>query len=211
MNSMMSQPITPSRWYYLLSLFIVSVGAGLFFLIMFKGLSGIPDKLAQMEAPGTAEMTFAEPGKYTVFYEHRSVIEGKVYDTGENLSGLWVTVVSKETGSPVPLVQPSVSTSYEVGNRAGVSVLEFNIERPGVYQVSATYPDNKDGQRVAMAVGQGVAGRITATIISGLATMFGSVLLAIVISVITFVKRRRAKKALTWRGYPTYPPAFAPR
>ena len=208
---MMPQTIKPSRWYYLLSLLVIGLGVALFFVITFKGLSGITEKLAQMEAPGTTEMTFSEPGKYTLFYEHKSVIAGKVYDTGENLSGLWCTVVSKETNAPVPLVQPSISTSYEVGNRAGMSVLEFNIERPGVYQVSATYPENPEGQRIVLAVGQGVASRITATIIGGLATMFGSIVLAIVIAVITFVKRRRAKKAFAWGGYPTYPPAFVPR
>lgn len=208
---MTPQTIRPSRWYYLLSLLAVGLGLSLFFFIMYTGLSAIPDKLTQLEAPGLAEMTFQEPGQYTIFYEHKSVVGGRVYDTGENLSGLWCTVVSKETSAPVPLAQPSVSASYTVGNRAGTAVLEFNIERPGVYQVSADYPDRSDGQRVVLAVGQGVVGRITATVVGGLAAMFGSIGLAIAIAVVTFVKRRKAKKALAWPGYTAYPPAFAPR
>lgn len=206
---MTPQTIRPSRWYYLLSPVVIGLGVALFFFITFTGLSGIPERLSQIEAPGTREMTFSEAGKYTIFYEHRSVMGGKIYDTGENLSGLWCTVVSKETNAPVPLTQPSVSTSYTVGSRSGVAVLEFNIERPGVYQMSAEYPDKSDGQRVVLAVGQGVTGRIAATVIIGLAALFGSIGLALVIAVVTFVKRRRAKKALMWGGYPGYPPAYA--
>ena len=207
----MPQTIRPSRWYYLLSLLVIGCGVGLFFLILFKGLSSIPEKLTQMEAPGTSEMTFAEPGSYTIFYEHRSMIGGRVYDTGGNLSGLQCTVVSKETGAPVSLTQPSGRTSYTLGNRAGRSVLEFNIDRPGLYQVSATYPDVGDGQRVVLAVGQGVAGIITATVIGGLAAIFGSILLAGMIALVIFVKRRKAKKALTWSSYPAPPQAFSSR
>jgi hypothetical protein len=98
-----------------------------------------------------------------------------------------------------------------LGNRAGRSVLEFNIERPGLYQVSATYPDDGDGQRVVLAIGQGVAGIITATVIGGLAAIFGSILLAGIIALVIFVQRRRAKKALTWSGYPAPPQAFSSR
>lgn len=206
---MAPQPIRPSRWYYLLSLLVIGCGVAIFFLILFKGLSGIPAKLTQMEAPGTSEMTFAEPGTYTIFYEHRSVVEGRVYDTGGNLSGLRCTVVSGETGAPVSVVQASGRTSYALGNRAGRSILEFSIDRPGLYQVSATYSDNSDGQRVVLAIGLGVAGTITATVIGGLAAIFGSILLAGIIASVIFVKRRRAKKALTWSGYPPPPQAFS--
>lgn len=209
---MMPQVIRPSRWYYLLSLFILGAGTALFLVLLFKGIGGITDKLVQMEAPGTAEMNFSEPGKYTIFYEHQSVLDGKVYNTGENLSGLWLNVVSKETAAPVQLVRPSVNASYTVGNRSGVSILEFNIDRPGVYQVSATYSGKREvEQQVVLAIGQGVAGRIVGTVLGGLAVMFGSLLLAIAMAVWTFVKRRRAKKALTWTGYPTNPEAFAGR
>ena len=208
---MTPQTISPSRWYYLLSLVIVGLGLALFFFITYAGLSGIPDKLTQLEAPGTTEMTFREPGKYTIFYEHKSVMGGRVYDTGENLSGLWCTMVSKETNAPVPLTQPSVSASYTVGNRAGTAVMEFNIERAGVYQLYAEYPERSDGQRVVLAVGQGVTGRIAATVVGGLAVVFGSIGLAVIIAAVTFVRRRRAKKTLTWGGYPAYPQPYAPR
>lgn len=204
---MTPQIIKPSRWYFLLSPLIIGLGVTLFFLITIKGISGIPDKLTQMEAPGMSEMTFSVAGKYTIFYEHQSVLNGKVYDTGENLSGLWCNVISKETNSPVALTQPSVSTTYTVGNRSGVSVLEFTIERPGVYQVSAKYPEKPDGHKVVLALGHGVASTITATVVGALSALFGSIALAVVIAIIIFMKRRRAWKTWEWRGYPSYQPS----
>jgi len=209
---LLPQTIKPSRWYYGLAVLVLCAGVGIFVFLLIKGLSEITDKLTQMEAPGTAEMTFSEAGKYTIFYERRSVINGKVYDTGDKLSGLWCTVVSKETGEPVQLTQSSVNTRYTFGDRSGVSVLDFNIEKPGVYEVSAKYPDNPNGQKVALAVGTGVTGKIVGTALGGVAVMLGSFALAILIGVLTFVKRRRAKKALTtWPGSQGYPPPYAHR
>lgn len=202
---MTPQVIRPSRWYYLLSLLVVAIGAALFFVITIKGVSSIPEKLTQMEAPGMREMTFNEKGKYTIFYEHQSVMDGRVYDTGGNLSGLWLNVVSKETNTPLALTQPSVSTSYTVGNRSGVSVLEFNIDRPGVYQVMATHHGNNEQQEVVLAIGHGVTSTITVTVIGALAAMFGSIIVALIIGVFTFIKRRKARRALMWGSYPHQP------
>lgn len=209
---MTPQTIMPSRWYYLVPPLIIALGVALFFVITIKGVSGIPSRLTQMEAPGAVEMTFKEPGEYTIFYEHKSALNGRVYDTGETLSGLWLNVVEKETGQPVQLSQPSMSTTYTVGNREGVSVLSFNVERPGSYEVSAAYRDGRDEQgqpQVVLAVGHGVATTITRTVFGALGSMLGSIIVALVFALVIFIKRRRAKKVLAWGVRPAYPPALA--
>lgn len=202
------QAVKPSRWYYLLSILILVAGVSLFVFLLIRGIGGITDKLVQMEAPGTAEMTFQETGTYTVFYERQSVMGGRVYNTGQNLQGLWVNVVSKETGDQAPITQSSTRTTYTIGGRSGVSVLEFNVDRPGVYQISAAYRDNRAGQPVVLAIGHGVAGRIVGTVLGGLGALFGSILLAAIIFAVTFVKRRRASRAHAWPDQPANPQAY---
>lgn len=78
--------------------------------------------------------------------------------------------------------------------------------------MSAAYSENRDKQQqqqVVLAVGHGVTSAIAATAIGALAAMIGSIVLALTLAIITFVKRRRAKKALIWGGYPAYPPSRA--
>lgn len=208
---MLPQPIKPGRWYYLLAALVLCAGVAVFVFVLLRGIGGITDKLTQMEAPGTSEMNFTETGTYTIFYEPETVFDGKVYSTGGNLRGLWCNVVSKETGTPAPIGQPTARTTYTVGNRSGVSLLQFEIDRPGRYQVSAIYRDNPEGQRVILAIGHGVARTITTTVIIGLAVMFGTVILAALIAIITFVKRRRARKAFVPPSYPMSPPPYPGR
>ncbi|MDT4966447.1 MAG: hypothetical protein QOJ64_1184 [Acidobacteriota bacterium] len=208
---MVPQSIKPSRAYYLLALLVLIVGVTAFVIFLIKGIGGITDKLVQMEAPGTAEMNFAEPGTYTIFYEPESVFEGKVYNTRGNFSGVWCTVVSKETNSPVRLDQSSMNTTYTVGNRSGMSLLDFEIDRPGIYEVSAAYRDNPDRPKIVLAIGHGVSKSIATTVIVGIAIMFGTVILALLIGILTLVKRRRAKKAFMPGGPPAYPPPYPGR
>ena len=205
---MSPEPIKPSRAYYLLALLVLVVGVAAFIIFLIKGIGGITDKLVQMEAPGTAEMEFAETGTYTIFYEPESVFEGKVYNTRGNFTGVWCTVVSKETNTPVHLDQASVNTTYTVGGRSGMSLLDFEIDKPGTYEVTATYRDNPDRPRIVLAIGHGVARSIFTTVLVGIAIMFGTVTLTLLIAIITLVKRRRAKKALTQGSYPSYPTPY---
>lgn len=202
---MVLQEIKPGRVYYLLAAFVLVAGVAIFVFVLLKGIGGITDKLVQMEAPGTAEMNFTETGKYTIFYEPESTFNGQVYNTRNSFSGVWCTVISKDTNRPVALSQPSTNTTYTVGGRSGMSILEFEINSPGTYEVTASYRDNPNRPKIVLAVGSGVASAIVSTVVIGLAVMFGTVIIAAVIAIVTFVKRRKAKRGQLAGGYPQHP------
>src|SRR3990172_6931151 len=69
-------------------------------------------------------------------------------------------LVFKTTGSKIPLSHSSMNSTYSVGGRSGVSVLEFLIDKPGAYELSAWYPEGKEGTEVVLAIGHGFTGKL---------------------------------------------------
>ncbi len=192
---MNNQEITPSRWYYGLAILVVMGGGALFGVILWKNLSGLADALTQVVVPGKREVALREAGEYTIFYERESVVGNKVYSTGENISGLACALTSKTSGSPVRLSRSTMSSTYSVGGRSGVSVWEFKVEQPGALEIACTY-EGKEGPEVVLAVGKDFTGKLVATIFGAIGVLFLSVIAGIAIAVVTLLKRIKAEKAL---------------
>ena len=193
---MSNQNIKPSRWYYGLAIVVFIIAGSLFTLFLFNSLSGLTEALTQVVVPVKTDITFPETGKYTIFYEYQSVVGNRLYFTGESLSGLQCTLTSKVTGYRIALSRPLARSTYSLGGRKGISVLEFNIDQPGIYEFSASYPGGHEGPEVVLAMGQGFLKNLMGTIFGGLAIFFGSGAIALAIIVTTFLQRQKAKKQL---------------
>lgn len=193
---MNGEDIRPSRGYYGLAGLVLVAGGALFALLLFKNLSGLADKLKQVVVPGKSEITLTEPGEYTIFYEYQSVVGNRVYSTERNLSGLECALVSKDTRAKVALSRTSTNSTYTVGGRSGESIFDFRIERTGTYELSAWYPEGREGPEVVLAVGHDFTTKLLLTIFGGLGILFGSIALAVAIALVTFIKREKAEKRL---------------
>lgn len=202
---MATDAIKPSRGYYGLAGAILIAGIALFVVLLWKGISSIPSRLQQVTAPGSAELTLTKPGDYTIFYEYQSVIGNRVYSTGEHVPGLECALILKSSGSPVSVGRSTVDSSYSFGGRAGKSVFGFHIDQPGVYEIHSNYAEGQEGEEIVLAVGQGVGTAIVTAVLGGLAALFGSIALSILIAVVTAVKRHNAAKRLSTAGGPPPP------
>jgi len=191
---MNNQNVKPNRWYYGLAVFVFVIGCFLFGLFLFKRLNELMDSLTRVVVPGKAEIALSEPGTYTVFYEYQSVVGNRVYSTGEALSGLECEIVSKDTGSQIPVSRSSTDLEYSFGSRKGVSVLEFTIEKSGVYEFSGWYPEGRS--EIVLAIGYGLIGKIVRTIVGGLAIFLGSAAIGVVIALRVFFKRQEAERQM---------------
>jgi hypothetical protein len=191
---MNGQETGPSRLYYGLAALVFVAGWVLFALVLFKNLSGLSSKLQQVVVPGKAELNLAQAGTYTIYYEYESVVGSKVYATGRSLSGLDCAVTAKVTGANVPVSSTTVNSHYSLGGRSGFSVFDFKIDRPGIYEIAAQYPEGQEGPEVVLAVGQGLTMGVLTTVFGGLAIVFGSIGLAVAIAVYTAVKRHKAMR-----------------
>jgi hypothetical protein len=145
----------------------------------------------QVVVPGEHEIHLSDSGTYTVFYEYRSEVDGRVYATAQSLSGLLVALRSKDDFTEVALSSPSGSTTYSVGGRAGVSVLKFEIDEPGTYVLSADYAPGADGPDVVLAIGKL---NLLRTILIALAIVFGPLIAGAFVIVRAFLQRRKATK-----------------
>jgi len=187
---------TPSRGYYVLAGVVFVAGWVLFAGFLFKRLSGLGATLQQVVAPGETDLTLREPGNYTIFYEYHSVVGDKVYSTDESLSGLRCLLVSKANNSKIELSPSSMNSTYELGGRSGRSIFDFKIDQPGVYAISAGYPPDQQGPEVVLAVGKGFTTGLFATIFGALALVFGSMGIAVAITLVTLLKRSKKKRLM---------------
>ena len=98
-----------------------------------------------------------------------------------------------------------MNRTYTVGSRLGIGLLDFVIDQPGVYELSAFYPPvqgqqeggGEQNQEIVLAVIHSNAidklfGSITGTVASVMEVVFIPFVAGIVIIVITLIKRRKA-------------------
>lgn len=204
---MNDEEIRPSRFYYGLAGVVFVGGFVLFGVFLWRNLSGLEEGLQQVVVPGKADLNLATPGGYTIFHEHESVVGNRVYSTRESVSGLECALVRKGTGEPVKLSRSTVDSNYSVGGRSGTSLLDFRIDQPGIYELSANYAEGEEGPEVVLAVGQGFGLKIVTTVFGGLGIVFGSIGIAVAIALITLLRRSKAKKEIQSR-YGSHPPPY---
>ena len=165
--------------------------AGAFLFLRLRDLGA---GLEQVVVPGVAELRLEEAGGYTIFHETGATVDGRYYASDE-VSGLAVSVTDPD-GRPVEVRAPASTTSYEFGGREGRSILAFEIERPGTYQLSGEYPDGS-GTEVVLGVAHGFGRRLALTIAGTLALAFGSAGVGLGLAVVTFLRRYRAKRRVS--------------
>ena len=150
-------------------------------------------------APGKSNITLSEPGEYTIFYEFQSVIGSKVYDTGKDIPLIQVNLSSQDTGSAIPLSTSFVEKTYSIGSRSGIGIFDFTIDRPGIYEISMLYPTWQEQKpEIVLSIFQGsfvnaILGEISRMAI----VVFGLFAAGVAIIIITYLKRRKAKKTRT--------------
>lgn len=180
----------PSRSHYLLGIAVLVVGLVLFAILLRTPGKAIPPEI-QIIVPGARDLYLPEAGKYTIFYEYLSIIDGKTYSTGESLSPMLAGLQSRQYYKIFELSTPSRTMRYKEGGRAGVSDFEFEIESSGNYLFYTEYADDVSGSDVVFAIGKL---RTLSTTPVGLGTFFGTLIIGGFIIVITFLNRRKTRK-----------------
>jgi hypothetical protein len=193
----MNRKHPPSRlWYFVIPLLPVAVIA-VFGTFLFWHVKAIEDPWFRIVAPKALELSLSEPGRYTIFLENVSSVDGKVY-VSQSISGLKITVTSVETGQPVAL-EANTGMSYSYSSHSGISIYDFDIETPGRYRFEAAYENGASEPEVVLAVGRGFFQWLFITIVAGLGLAFGGIAsLAGAVFLLVFVRQKR-KVALEGR------------
>ena len=145
------------------SVFIL--GCSLTMMLVYQTLSNIPgaieervnlDNLTQVIVPGSADITFTEPGAYAVYYEYRSVVNGVKYETDRQPPSLECNLTSKKTGAKVAAVPDFVeSNTYwtKERERIGVLIMSITIDDPGSYMFACQYREGITQPEIVVSVG----------------------------------------------------------
>jgi hypothetical protein len=201
-----AQKINPSRWFYLIGIIVLIIGPAVSSMLLFSTIFSTIDTLKDIPStrvivPGRNDISLSEAGKYTIFYEYRSILGNSVYSTGEDIPGIQVNLMSKDTGIKILLSTPTMSSSYTIGGRSGVSLFDFTIDRRGTYEIAASYPSSIQGPHIVLAVFHASSidkmfADIMGTALKGFALVFIPFAAGVAIIIVTFLKRRKAKKLL---------------
>jgi hypothetical protein len=183
----------PSRWFYGLAILIMFAGSAVFVIFLIQGLSGLTRGMTQIIVPGTHEIMLHEAGTYTVYYEYKSFVNGKVYTTGETLRGLQCMVKEKATNSEIELSSATSASNYSMGSRSGTAIFQFTVKTPGAYEFHAWY-SGTDGQDIVLAIGRDFTMKLFSMILASIAILFGSWIAGAIVAIMTFAKRRKAAK-----------------
>lgn len=185
----------PSRWWYLLAIALALAGAVGMIAFMLPRLLGMADALIQVVVPGDLELSLEEPGTYTIFHEHHSVIGDRLY-VSKNISGLRVLVTALSTGKEVPISSTAASQTYSIGGRSGASAFAFKISEPGRYRLVAAYEDGSAQPKAVLAIGQGFLRDLLLTILFSLAILFTFMVVAVFVAVVVSQKRKAGRAAI---------------
>jgi uncharacterized RDD family membrane protein YckC len=202
--------VRPSWWYCSIGVAVMLAGLGLFLYSILHGISHVTDDLIQVVVPGEKDLTLMPHLIYTIFLERESVVDGRIYSTKENLSGLTCAVTSQASGNKISTRRPTMNTTYSVGGREGRSVLEFVTEEAGVYHIACDYEKGDQGPQVVLAVGSGVGEHIFSMVTKSLASFFGGSVLGGAIILTVFALRESAKRKLAASGMTVGPGNLLP-
>lgn len=147
---MMRAEVTrPSRWWYLIGVAVIVLGLAAISLYLDLRLPDI-----RFVAPNTCQVELASARDYVVYYEYRSVVDGRAFQTSVDLPPISLSLTSPDTGNAVELRPPQGTFEYTVLRRSGRAILEFTLDKPGTYLFAARYNEGATGPDVVFAIGE---------------------------------------------------------
>jgi len=181
----------PTRWYYVVACLIpifACLGTTLFVYHNVPKLPGALEgmginDLTQVVIPGSAEINFPKPGAYAVYYEYRSVIDGRNYVRDQYPPNLECQMKSKDTGADIDLTSDYIKGNvYSTQNqeREGVLIKSIDINTPGVYVFSCQYSDGRTFPKIILAVGPNIIWELFNIKVKPLAAIICGVLVFII-------------------------------
>jgi hypothetical protein len=167
---------TSKVWYW--------IGAGLFLpgvvlaIATFVTLSSRIADMQRVVMPGRAEIVLPA-GRSTLYAESQSIVDGKVYQVGENFS-LRCGIGSAD-GTQARLESSSSTVSYSLGDYAGQNAMDVHAGAAGTYVLECEAPGT-----FVMAIGGGIGTSIVLAVVGGLAAAAGALM-----TLVVWIKRRR--------------------
>lgn len=165
-----------------------------FVYLLYSGITGLGHDLIRVEAPGVREIMLARPGIYTVFLDMPEYAGETDTDPFELISGLAVRLESM-AGRRVPIGPARGRSTYTIGGRRGVGIMEFKIETPGHYKFITSFAEGRPVHPTVLTMAQGFMSRIIQIILKAGSLFLGAALASALFLILAFTRGRKIKKA----------------
>lgn len=198
---MKQERIRPGIVWYVIAGLVNVICIVLFVLFLLGAIKCATDSIiTRVTAPGTASIEIDKAGKYTIYFEYDSVLDGKVYHTSD-ISDILFTLTNKSTGEQIDLNSSLANTSYSINGRSGQSIFDFDVSEPGEYILETIY-DTGTGENAVLAVGRPFVYQMVMQMFLSIGSLFCSIVVPVVIFVITIIKRSNNKKLFRQNAAP---------
>jgi hypothetical protein len=177
-------------WFVVAGLIALAGLAGALFYLMPR-LGAADSRMTRVVVPGSAVLTLDKAGRYTIYHEKKSTVDGRYY-ASETVNGLRLGLTDEATRAPVTLTEPAMSSSYTIGNKSGASIYAFAIERPGRYRLVADLADGRNEPKAVLAIEQGMLGEMFSLIFGTIAIAFAGLGIAGAIVLVVLWRRSKA-------------------
>jgi hypothetical protein len=177
-------------WFVVAGLIALAGFAGALFYLMPR-LGAADSRMIRVVVPGAAVLTLDKAGRYTIYHEKKSTVDGRYY-ASDTVNGLSLGLIAEATGASVKLTEPTTSANYTIGNKSGTSIYAFTIDRPGRYRLSATLAGGRGEPQAVLAIEQGMFGEMFSLIFGTMAIAFAGLGVAGAIVLVVVWQRSKA-------------------
>src|SRR5919198_3412367 len=186
-----ARPIRPARFWYWVA--TAAAAAAVLWLVLglflgFRSLSRQVEGFQRVTIPGQAEVSFAEPGGYTIYFEGVGAAEQAT------IPSLSVSLTSVGSGQEVSIRDYRGSATYNIAGHSGRALGTFRIEQ--ARRVLLRAEGGFQGGQANVAVGPSVGPAISRTVILTVPGTLILLLAAAVLAVVVAVRRNRARGLL---------------
>src|SRR5678816_651446 len=93
-------------WFVVAGLIALAGFAGAAFYVMPR-LEAVDSATIRVVVPGTALLTLDKAGRYTIYHEKKSTVDGRYY-ASDTVNGLRLGLIDEATREPVRLTEPAM-------------------------------------------------------------------------------------------------------
>lgn len=176
-----------AKWFVFL---VASVLAGCMSILLMMGYlaasgatnGGLNIPSVRFIAPGSQQVRLPDVGTYCVYFEYKSSIDSVDYSRENIPYALRITVHGMDSSLAGPVKKYEGVEKYSAANRAGISLLEFDVDTPGMFTLTASYEEGQHEPSLVLAVGPALTTSSGAA--AGIAVFAGSFIcfLAIIVA-----------------------------
>jgi Protein of unknown function (DUF2510) len=190
--AMGARRIRPAVFWYWVAGAAVLAAVVWFALGLFLGvrsINGQVERFQRVPIPGQAEVSFAEPGGYTLYYEGWGAA-----DEQPTIPPFRASLVPVGGGEEVSIQGYGGSQTYDLGGHSGRALATFRIEQPGRFllRTEGEPQDVEANVAVGGSVGPGILRTVIPTLAGTMILVLGRAVLAVVVA----VRRNRARRLL---------------